>query len=224
MLAKDDLTFPSPDSADAAGLLAIGGDLLPARLLEAYRQGIFPWYEPGYPILWWSPDPRLILKPLSFRLSRSLRQALKKTFHYSIDAAFSSVIQACATSGGRLHKTWITDEMIQAYVTLHEQGYAHSFEVWQKDKLVGGLYGLSLGRAFFGESMFHEVRDASKLALYMLCQTCISLQFEFIDCQLPTAHLISLGAETMPRKKFLQLLKDALQYPTLQGSWSHLMK
>ncbi|AHE67695.1 leucyl/phenylalanyl-tRNA--protein transferase [Legionella oakridgensis ATCC 33761 = DSM 21215] len=191
------------------------------RLLTAYRQGIFPWFNPGYPILWWSPDPRLILKPTSFKPSRSLKQSLKKPFHFTIDTAFSTVIHACATSYGRLNNTWITTDMTEAYTRLYTMGYAHSFEVWLEDSLAGGLYGISLGHVFFGESMFHEVRDASKLALYYLCQTLSSWGFDFIDCQLPTAHLQRLGAEIISRHQFLKLLKNSLQYPTRQGQWTN---
>nr|WP_133126903.1 leucyl/phenylalanyl-tRNA--protein transferase [Legionella nagasakiensis] len=220
-MTKDDLTFPHPETSDVQGLLAVGGDLSTARLLAAYRQGIFPWFNPGYPILWWSPDPRLILKPQAFKLSRSLKQSLKKPFHFTIDTAFSMVINACATSRGRKNNTWITMEMIEAYTQLHTMGYAHSFEIWHENQLAGGLYGVSLGHVFFGESMFHHIRDASKLALYHLCETLSAWKFDFIDCQLPTKHLQRLGAEIISRHQFLGLLKNSLQYPTRQGLWSN---
>ncbi|RUQ89049.1 leucyl/phenylalanyl-tRNA--protein transferase [Legionella septentrionalis] len=210
MLTADDYSFPNPETADAEGLVAIGGDLSPKRILEAYRHGIFPWFNPGDPILWWSPDPRLILKPHAFKLTRSLKKTLNKPFRFTIDTAFSDVIRACASTGKRLNRSWITAEMIAAYTKLYEMGFAHSFEVWLDGKLVGGLYGISLGRIFFGESMFHDVRDASKLALYFLCQTLQELKFEIIDCQLPTAHLQSLGAETICRHEFLQWLQKIL--------------
>ncbi|WP_347251364.1 leucyl/phenylalanyl-tRNA--protein transferase [Legionella sp.] len=219
-MAQDDLSFPNPEQSDAYGLVAIGGDLAPQRLLSAYKQGIFPWFEPGSPILWWSPDPRLILKPNHFKLSRSLKQSLKKPHLFTIDKAFTEVISSCAQLGGRTNHTWITDEMQDAYTALHIMGYAHSFEIWSEQKLVGGLYGLSLGHAFFGESMFHCQRDASKMALYYLCRTLMSWQFDFIDCQLPTTHLQSLGAEVMPRRKFLHLLEKTLKHPTPPGLWS----
>ena len=219
LLSAQDLTFPNPELADKDGLLAIGGDLSTPRLLEAYSNGIFPWYEPDYPILWWSPDPRLILKPQAFKLSRSLKQALKKPFHFTIDTNFSAVIQACATTSGRMNHTWIIPEMITAYTELHHLGYAHSIEVWYDDQLAGGLYGLSLGRIFFGESMFHYVRDASKLAMYHLCSTVLAWNFDFIDCQLPTSHLQSLGAEIISRHSYLQQLKTTLNHPTRKGSW-----
>ncbi len=198
----------------------MGGDLSPQRILAAYKQGIFPWFEPGGPILWWSPHPRLILQPNRFKLSRSLKKALKKPYSFTVDQAFSEVITACALSEGRLNHTWITDEMREAYTELHVMGYAHSFEVWSEKKLLGGLYGLSLGHAFFGESMFHSQRDASKLALYHLCHTLAAWQFDFVDCQLPTAHLQSLGAEIISRQEFLRLLAKALEYPTRQGRWT----
>lgn len=205
--------------SDKEGLVAIGGDLAPPRLLEAYAHGIFPWYESGQPLLWWSPDPRLILIPQEFKVSRSLRQALKKPFTFKIDTAFSEVIHNCAANNERLNNTWITEEMIEAYSILHSRGYAHSFEVWLNDKLVGGLYGISLGHAFFGESMFHIVTDASKLAMYYLCQTISGWGFDFIDCQLPTAHLQSLGAKAISRHDFLGRLEESLQYATRLGIW-----
>ncbi|WP_058503238.1 leucyl/phenylalanyl-tRNA--protein transferase [Legionella nautarum] len=219
LLSSEDYRFPPPEQSDSQGLLAIGGDLSPERILAAYRQGIFPWFEPGGPILWWSPQPRLILKPERFKLARSLKQALKKNHSLTIDQAFAAVIRACAQAEGRINHTWISDEMCEAYTKLHQMGYAHSFEIWSENKLVGGLYGLSLGRAFFGESMFHYQRDASKMAMYYLCQTLVSWQFDFIDCQLPTTHLASLGAEVIARREFLKLLEKTLEHPTRQGFW-----
>ena len=219
---KNNLTFPDPHTADHEGLLAIGGDLSPQRLLQAYSQGIFPWYDSKSPILWWSPDPRLILIPKDFKLSQSLKKTLKKPFTFSIDKAFSEVITACASNAERKDNTWITAEMIHAYNTLHQLGYAHSFEVWLEDKLVGGLYGVSLGKAFFGESMFHKTTDASKLALYYLSLVMQAWNFDFIDCQLPTNHLQRLGAQIISREKFLHILGCALQSPTKQGPWLSL--
>ncbi|QBR83953.1 leucyl/phenylalanyl-tRNA--protein transferase [Legionella israelensis] len=218
-MSAENYTFPDPEYYDKQGLLAIGGDLSPQRLIQAYSQGIFPWFEPGSPILWWSPDPRLILWPNNFRISRSLRQTLKKPFQLTVDNAFKEVIIACATNKERLNNTWITPAMIEAYEKLHQMGYAHSFEVWLNDELVGGLYGVSLGHAFFGESMFHKERDASKVAMYFLCSVMKSWQFDFIDCQLPTAHLQRMGAETVPRKQFLDLLRRTLRYPNKQEKW-----
>ena len=220
LLTDNDLGFPNPENSDAQGLLAIGGDLSPQRILAAYQQGIFPWFEPGTPILWWSPHPRLILKPNRFKLSRSLKKTLKKLYSFTIDEAFAEVITACSQIAGRRNHTWITREMREAYTQLHQMGYAHSFEVWSENNLIGGLYGLSLGHAFFGESMFHCQRDASKLAMYHLCHTLATWQFDFVDCQLPTAHLQSLGAEIISRQEFLRMLAKTLEYPTRQGKWA----
>ncbi|KTC90064.1 leucyl/phenylalanyl-tRNA--protein transferase [Fluoribacter dumoffii] len=213
-------SFPDPEQSDAQGLLFIGGDLSPQRILQAYRQGIFPWYEPGTPILWWSPNPRLILIPNEFKASRSLLKSLKKPFSFTIDTAFRQVIVECATGAGRLDNTWITQEMIEAYTYLHTMGYAHSFEIWYENELVGGLYGLSLGHAFFGESMFHKMTDASKIAFYCLCKTMAEWSFDFIDCQIPTKHLQSLGAKIIHRKEFLHMLGQSLEHPTKQGLWN----
>jgi leucyl/phenylalanyl-tRNA--protein transferase len=212
--------FPHPETSDQQGLLSIGGDLAPERIVQAYSQGIFPWFEPGCPVLWWSPNPRLILYPQDFKQSRSLKKSLKNSFSYSIDTSFSEVIKACATYSNRENNTWITSDMIEAYTKLHEMGYAHSVEVWQEDKLVGGLYGISLGKAFFGESMFHTVTDASKLALNYLCASMNDWDFHFVDCQMPTTHLISLGAKVISRQHFLHLLQLALQHPNKIGLWS----
>ena len=220
MADDDNYWFPHPETSDRQGLLAIGGTLSPQRILKAYSQGIFPWFEPGCPVLWWSPNPRLIILPNEFKLSRSLKKSLKKPFKFSIDTAFSEVIKACATYPNRENNTWITQEMISAYTSLHQMGYAHSFEVWDEEQLVGGLYGISLGRAFFGESMFHTSRDASKIALYFLCNTMSSWNFDFIDCQMPTGHLISLGAKVISRKHFLHSLHLSLQNPDKVGLWS----
>jgi len=212
--------FPDPETSDKQGLLAMGGDLNPERILQAYSQGIFPWFEPGCPILWWSPNPRLILIPNELKVARSLQQSLKKPFRFSIDTAFSQVIHSCATSSGRIENTWITKEMIKAYTQLHEMGYAHSFEIWDKQNLIGGLYGISLGKAFFGESMFHTVTNASKMALYHLCQTMQHWDFDFIDCQLPTAHLQRLGAKIISRKEFLHRLNITLKHHSKKGNWA----
>jgi len=219
LLNNEDISFPDPRHSDEQGLLAIGGDLSPQRLLKAYSLGIFPWFETSSPILWWSPDPRLILLPKRFRVSRSLKKTLKKQFIFQIDTSFEQVIHACATSNDREENTWITQDMINAYIDLHNLGYAHSFEVWLDNKLVGGLYGISLGKAFFGESMFHHVRDASKAALCFLCSVMADWHFDFIDCQLPTEHLQQLGAEKLSRKQFLNMLENTLKHPTKQGKW-----
>ncbi len=219
MVNTNNYEFPHPSRADKQGLLAIGGDLSPKRLLKAYSQGIFPWFEPGNPILWWSPNPRLILYPDQFKLSKSLKNSLKKPFKFTIDTAFHQVITACASVCGREGRTWISKEMIDSYTQLHHLGYAHSFEIWEDGLLVGGLYGLSLGKAFFGESMFHTVTDASKIALYYLCKTMESWEYELIDCQLPTAHLQKLGAKIIGRNEFLHLLSKTLQHPNKLDVW-----
>ncbi|MDX1836601.1 leucyl/phenylalanyl-tRNA--protein transferase [Legionella taurinensis] len=220
-LTGDDFVFPNPNQSDEEGLLAVGGDLAPHHLLQAYSQGIFPWYQAGSPILWWSPPKRLLLKPNQFNVSHSLKKALHRPHVFRRDSHFSEIIKACASCEGRgENHTWITPEMQEAYIRLHHLGYAHSFEIWTEDnELCGGLYGLSLGRAFFGESMFHYRRDASKMAMYYLCKTLADWQFDFIDCQLPTAHLMSLGAVIVERSDFLKRLKESLTHPTRQGSW-----
>lgn len=219
-MADQSYMFPNPEQSDEHGLVAIGGDLSPQRLLQAYSQGIFPWYSPGDPLLWWSPDPRLILIPNEFKVSKSLKKTLKHTHSLTLDTAFAQVLQACATNGDRKDNTWLTDEMIEAYTKLHHLGYAHSIEVWQDTKLIGGLYGVSLGKVFFGESMFHLVKDASKVALYYLCQLMEYWQFDFIDCQMPTPHLLSLGAKTISRRAFLSMLEDTLVHENMQGRWT----
>lgn len=216
--------FPDPETSDQQGLLLIGGELSPKRVLQAYSQGIFPWYSPGSPVLWWSPNPRLILIPTEFKVSHSLQKALKKPFRFTTDTAFRQVMIACATCSDRLDNTWITNEMIETYTQLHTMGYAHSFEIWQDEELVGGLYGVSLGRVFFGESMFHTVKDTSKIAFYHLCQVIADWNFNFIDCQLPTPHLQSLGAKIVARNEFLRLLAHSLEYPTKQKAWHIIAK
>ncbi len=204
----DQFIFPHPSLADPGGLLAVGGDLSPERLLLAYANGIFPWYSDPSPILWWSPDPRLVLFPGELKISRSLRRVIKKqVFTVTMDTSFGEVIRACAQARD---ETWITGEMIEAYVALHELGYAHSFETRHEGRLVGGLYGVALGRAFFGESMFSAMSDASKVALVFLVRLLDGLGFEFIDCQTTTEHLKRFGAREVPRKEFLDLLGRAL--------------
>jgi leucyl/phenylalanyl-tRNA--protein transferase len=204
----EELLFPHPSLADPIGILAIGGDLSPRRLLLAYTHGIFPWYQDPSPILWWSPDPRLVLFPSEIRISRSLRRVLKKEiFTVTMDQAFGEVIRACARTR---EETWITREMIDAYEVLHQLGYAHSFETWREGALVGGLYGVALGRAFFGESMFSTMSDASKVALVRLAGYLEDRGFEFIDCQTTTQHLKRLGAREIPRKEFLKRLEEAV--------------
>jgi leucyl/phenylalanyl-tRNA---protein transferase len=215
------LIFPSPHLAEKDGLLAIGGDLSAERLLLAYANGIFPWFSKGEPIQWWSPDPRFILYPQNFRISKSLKQVIKnKQFTVKFDCAFNEVIEACSkASRPGQNGTWITNEMKKAYNHLHHLGFAHSVETYFNDKLAGGLYGVSLGRAFFGESMFYLQRDASKVAFYNLIQKLTEWEFHFVDAQVETGHLLKLGAEPVPRNEFLVLLEQALNFPTIKGKW-----
>jgi leucyl/phenylalanyl-tRNA--protein transferase len=217
----EDPIFPRPDYADPSGLLAVGGDLSSERLLEAYRLGIFPWYSDDQPILWWSPDPRLVLQLGDFKVSRSLRKTLKNgVFRVTLDRAFEDVIRACSSVPREGQSgTWITKEMKQAYIDLHGLGYAHSVESWFGEKLAGGLYGVSLGRAFFGESMFHLKTDASKVALAILVEKLKSWNFDFIDSQMTTEHMLRLGAKELPRRIFLKRLQAALRHPTKRGRW-----
>jgi leucyl/phenylalanyl-tRNA---protein transferase len=217
----DEPVFPPPDYADPSGLLAVGGDLSNERLIEAYRVGIFPWYSDDQPILWWSPDPRLVLDLKDFKISRSLRKTLKKgVFQVTFDRAFEEVIQACAVvQRAAQNGTWITEEMREAYINLHGLGYAHSVESWFGGKLAGGLYGVSLGKSFFGESMFHLKTDASKVALATLVEKLKSWDFHFIDSQMTTEHMVRLGAKELPRRIFLKRLQSALRHPTRRGRW-----
>jgi leucyl/phenylalanyl-tRNA---protein transferase len=201
--------FPKVSSAlsDPDGLLAIGGDLSMQRLLCAYKNGIFPWYSEGQPILWWSPDPRCVLQPANLKISRSLARTLrKKQFQVSYNQAFTDVIRACAEPRDLESGTWITNDMTQAYLALHKAGYAVSVECWQDAKLVGGLYGIAIGKVFFGESMFSRISDASKVALVNLTQTISDKGFKLIDCQVHSSHLQSLGAEPMQRELFVDIL------------------
>lgn len=215
-------TFPDPNNATQEGLLAIGGDLSPERVLKAYAKGIFPWYSEGQPILWWSPNPRLIMKPNELKVSKSLQKTIdKKKFQVTFDKDFISVIEHCsAVKRKGQDETWITQEMIHAFIRLHHLGFAHSVETYYDKKLVGGLYGLSIGKAFFGESMFHKMNDASKVAYYYLVQKLISWDFLFIDAQVETDHLISLGAKLIHRNKYLEMLTFALDNPTQKGKWT----
>ena len=217
----DEPIFPPPEYADPSGLLAVGGDLSKERLLAAYRLGIFPWYSEDQPILWWSPDPRLVLDLKDFKISRSLRKTLKRgIFQVTFDHAFEEVIRACAVVPREAQNgTWITDEMEKAYIKLHGLGYAHSVESWFGGKLAGGLYGVSVGKCFFGESMFHLKTDASKVALATLVEKLKSWDFHFIDSQMTTEHMLSLGAKELPRRIFLKRLQLALRYPTKRWRW-----
>lgn len=221
---SDPAQFPDPQYALAEpdGLLAVGGDLSPARLLNAYRQGIFPWYSDGQPILWWSPNPRAVLYPDELKISRSLRKTLRKRpFRVTLDSAFDAVIEACSEPRPDQEGTWITEEMKQAYAHLHRIGFAHSVECWEKDQLVGGLYGISLGRVFFGESMFARRSDASKVAFVHLVEQLKAWGFGLIDCQVHTGHLASLGAVDIPRERFLDELDHWCEpFDAHQGQWS----
>jgi leucyl/phenylalanyl-tRNA---protein transferase len=201
--------FPPHEAAliDPPGLLAAGGDLSVERLLAAYRRGIFPWYSPGQPVLWWSPDPREVFLPEEFHVSRSLIRARRvRGFEWCTDRDFAAVVSACAAPRSRSPGTWITPEMKAAYCALHRRGYAHSYEIWRADRLVGGVYGVRLGPVYFGESMFSAEPDASKAALAGLVEHSIRLGIELIDCQLPSPHLRSLGSRPMPRSEFLRYL------------------
>ncbi|MGD8268105.1 MAG: leucyl/phenylalanyl-tRNA--protein transferase [Desulfobacterales bacterium] len=219
---SNDLTFPPAHLAIREGLLAVGGDLSVARLVHAYRQGIFPWYAEDDPILWWSPDPRLVLYPPELHISRSLGRLLKKNrFRFTLDQAFEDVVRGCAAVRGANHPgTWIVPEMITAYTRLHAVGLAHSVEAWCEGQLAGGLYGVSLGRTFFGESMFTRITNASKAALVVLVENLRSQGFDLIDCQVTTPHLIQFGAREIPRTRFLKALRRSLAHRTLRGKWS----
>jgi leucyl/phenylalanyl-tRNA--protein transferase len=216
------LTFPPPRLATPEGLLAVGGDLSRERLLLAYRQGIFPWFSDDEPILWWSPDPRLVLYPREFHCSRSLEKVIRRSaFRVTTDQAFETVIRECAAAraaGGE--GTWIVPDMIRAYCDLHRMGVAHSVEAWIGTRLAGGLYGVSLGAGFFGESMFTREANASKVALAALAAYLAAEGFGFIDCQVTTGHLQRLGAREIPRDRYLEELKRCLRAPTRVGRWS----
>jgi len=213
--------FPDPREGAAEGLLAYGGDLSPARLLAAYAQGVFPWYDEP-PILWFSPDPRIVFRPEKIRINRTLDKNLRRDlYEVRFDTAFRQVIEACArTPRPDQSGTWINEDMIEAYCALHALGFAHSVESWQDGHLVGGIYGVSLGSAFFGESMFSHAKDASKVALVVLAHHVRALGFDFIDAQAPTPHTTSMGAIPWPRDEFLNALSQSLEVPTICGPWS----
>lgn len=219
---SQDLAFPSPHLASQEGLLAIGGDLSVRRLLLAYSLGIFPWYSEGDPILWWSPEPRLVLYPAELKIPRSLHKVIKKgVFELTMDRAFEKVITECARVREENEVgTWLVDEMISAYCRLHAAGFAHSVEAWRGNYLAGGLYGVSLGKCFFGESMFTRVNNASKVALVALARYLKANDFALIDCQIATAHLKRFGAREIARARFLDELYKALDAPTHQGKWT----
>ncbi len=218
---SDKPIFPPPELAEENGLLAIGGDLSPERLLTAYSSGIFPWFSEGEPILWWAPSPRLVIFPDEFRIPRRLARLMRQErFTVTFDTSFAGVIVGCAAERGRKEKgTWLTGEMIKAYCALHDTGFAHSVECWQGDKLAGGLYGVSLGAVFFGESMFSRETDSSKAALVALAKQLLLWEFDLIDCQMKTGHLLQFGAREIPGTRFQELLAQSMNRPTRRGRW-----
>lgn len=226
LLAPNDPSAAFPDPREALtepdGLLAIGGDLSVARLVNAYRNGIFPWYSDGDPILWWSPNPRTVLRPREVRVSRSMRKLLRRQrLGVTLDRDFPAVIRACAEPRADGGGTWLVADMIGAYRALHVHGIAHSVEVWRDDALVGGLYGVAIGGIFFGESMFSRTDNASKVALVHLCRYLDNRGFALVDCQVLTQHLLRMGAEQMPRETFLQQVMALRDLPTPHGSWDN---
>jgi leucyl/phenylalanyl-tRNA--protein transferase len=217
-----DLSFPPVERASPEGLIAVGGDLRPERLLEAYRRGIFPWYNDDQPILWWSPDPRAVLFPENLHVSRSLKRSLRPgLFTLTLDTAFRDVMVQCSEPRSQYpgDGTWITPAMINAYTRLHEMGHAHSVETWKDDKLVGGVYGVAIGGAFFAESMFARVDDASKVALVTLIRQLHRWSFRIVDCQQSSPHVLRLGAEEIPRREFIAHLTAAVKIPDRLGKW-----
>ena len=221
-LLQDNTPFPPVELAlrSPNGLLAAGGDLMPARLLDAYRHGIFPWFSAGDPILWWSPDPRMVLFPDELKVSHSLHKTLRRGKHeVRTDSAFEQVMRACALPREGQDGTWIQEEIIEAYVRLHNIGLAHSVETWMDDELVGGLYGVSLGRMFYGESMFSRKTDASKIAFAHLVTQLKRWNFGMIDCQMNTPHLATLGAREISRREFLIRLQELIHYPDIASPW-----
>lgn len=221
-LLQHNTPFPPLEQAlrQPNGLLAAGGDLMPERLLDAYRHGIFPWFSAGDPILWWSPDPRMVLFPEEFKISHSLRKTLQRgQYEIRTDSAFERVMRACASPREGQSGTWIQEEIVEAYVRLHHMGLAHSVETWMENELVGGLYGVSLGRMFYGESMFSRRTDASKIALAHLATQLKRWNFGMIDCQMNTPHLASMGAREIPRAHFIARLQELIHYPNLASPW-----
>lgn len=218
--------FPSPTLAldEPNGLLAVGGDLSPERILAAYHQGIFPWFNPEDPILWWSPSPRTVIYPKQLHISKSLRKVIRSgTYFVSFDHCFSDVMRACAAPRSADGGTWISEEIIAGYSALHKRGFAHSVEVWKGDELVGGLYGMALGRIFFGESMFSRADNASKVGFAHLVAQLLAWDFQLIDCQVANDHLFSLGAVEIPRTEFQQLLLNFVNVPpNYPANWSTL--
>ena len=215
------LIFPSAELAEDNGLLAVGGDLSPERLLLAYRNGIFPWYSEGDPILWWSPSPRLVIFPADFKIPKRLSRLMRQEkFSITIDHAFRQVIAACASTDKRREKgTWITNDMLVAYCQLHDKGYAHSIECWLDDELAGGLYGISLGGIFFGESMFSVQPNSSKIALVHLLKKMQEWDFDLLDCQMKTEHLMQFGAKEIPGNEFQEILAISIESTGHKGKW-----
>ncbi|GGO76908.1 leucyl/phenylalanyl-tRNA--protein transferase [Marinobacterium nitratireducens] len=221
-LSRDTLRFPPPQTAlqEPNGLLAAGGDLSPQRLLQAYRHGIFPWYNPGEPILWWTPNPRCVLYTERLHISRSLRKRLKRNdYQVTIDQDFNAVMDACAAPRDNSAGTWISHEMQLAYAQLHRLGHAHSVEVWRDSRLIGGLYGVAIGQMFYGESMFSRETDGSKIAFAWLVEQLKNWGYPLVDCQVHNPHLVTLGAETIPRSQFLHEL-DKLVGVACSPSWN----
>ncbi len=218
---SDTISFPPPHFSEADGLLAVGGDLSEKRLITAYYMGIFPWYSDPDPILWWSPDPRLVLFPSELKVAARLRRTIRGgTLRITMDTDFEQVIRSCAGISRKQEKgTWITPDMAAAYCRLHKAGFAHSVEAWHKDHLVGGLYGVAIGRCFFGESMFSKQSNASKTAFVKLVEYLREKKFHVVDCQVTTAHLKNFGAREIPRSEFLNILKKAREMPSLRGKW-----
>lgn len=220
---QGDAPFPDIETAlaDPNGLLAAGDDLSAERLLAAYRRGIFPWFSAGQPVLWWSPAPRMVLFPAELKVSRSLAKVLRNSaYEIRFDTVFQDVMRACAAPRPGQHGTWITDDMVNAYVRLHSLGYAHSVETWVEGELAGGLYGIAIGGMFYGESMFMRRRDASKIALVQLVRQLATRGFGMIDCQMRTGHLASLGGREIPRTEFSQRLAELINYPLPTGQWT----
>ncbi len=222
-LSETEIAFPPVDFAEPNGLLAVGGDLSVERLIQAYEHGLFPWFNPGEPLLWWSPDPRFVLFPEDLKVAKSMRPYFnQRKFDVRFDTCFEAVIRACQRQrrNGHLSGTWITEDMVAAYCRLHEVGCAHSVEVWQSTNLVGGLYGISLGRVFFGESMFATVSNASKFGFITLVQRLREQGFVLIDCQQQTQHLGSLGARAIDRKVFIDILQQNRESDYQFGKWT----